>query len=711
VSLPPRLAALAGREELLGKLHALLTGDGAPRAVVLVGMGGVGKTSLAAEYAHRHLAEVGVAWQVRCEDPAVLAQDMAELAAQVGGRELADPRDPVASAHAVLAAFGSEWLLIFDNAPDGPSIRQFVPTAGPGRVVVTSQSQHWPGWYVLDVPVLDGEVAARFLVDRAADQDQSAAAALADELGRLPLALEQAAAYVQASAGTLAGYLALYRQRRAELLARGGAAGHPMSVAATLGVALVRLEADAPAAAGLLRLLACLAPEPVPLALLLPDADPSGKLDPDMPAALGPLIRDLLLIGDAVAMLRRYSLVTPAGDGMVLLHRLVAGFIFRQMPEQESRRYRKTAAGLIAAAIPPDASLPKTWPVFGVLYPHAQALLGEDSDALITIATYLGKSGQYAAARDQLQQIVAARTSRFGHDDRKTLTAVRRLAYWTGVAGDDARAWTMSRDLEQTCEQAPGAQDPDTLAARLEVAAWDPFPNPYIRRLDELTTLLPDLTRVCGADHPDTLEARYLEASCLWKTNDPARARDLYAELLPAVERVYGPDHPLTLRARGDLAGSTGEAGDPVRARDLYSQVLATEEWVLGSEHPTTLVARGNLARWTGEAGDAAGARDLYAELLAIRLRIPGARQDRATLRVLGGLAFWTEKAGDPALATFLSAVLTLCKYQLLPRKYPDDEMFMAQAWIDIDRYIQRAKKKKREQALSLASALLDPVS
>lgn len=92
MSLPPRATALAGREELLAIMHGLLTHERAPRMVVLSGMGGVGKTSMAAEYAHRHLTEVGVAWQVRCADPAVSAQDMAELAAQVGGREFADPR-------------------------------------------------------------------------------------------------------------------------------------------------------------------------------------------------------------------------------------------------------------------------------------------------------------------------------------------------------------------------------------------------------------------------------------------------------------------------------------------------------------------------------------------------------------------------------------------------------------------------------------------
>src|SRR5262249_8053642 len=202
------------------------------------------------------------------EDPVVAAQGMAELAAQGGGRELADPRDPVASAHAVLAASASEWLLIFDNAADEPSVRPILPPAGPGRAVGARQGQPRPGRRAVDVRVLDVDVGAQFLASRAGDPDQAAAAVLAGELGGLPLALEQAAAYIQATVGTLGGYLGLFRQRRAELLDRGGAAGHPLTAAATIGLALARLEEQAPAAAGLRPAPACPAPAPLPGRLL-----------------------------------------------------------------------------------------------------------------------------------------------------------------------------------------------------------------------------------------------------------------------------------------------------------------------------------------------------------------------------------------------------------------------------------------------------------
>ena len=248
VRLAPRPVFLAGRETLLADLDARLAGGlrrAGPQVAVLCGLGGAGKTSVAVEYAYRHLAEVGVCWQFPAEDPAVVAAEFAVLAAQLGARELVDPRDPVASVHAVLARSGTGWLVVFDNAADWAAVERFVPPAGPGRVLITSQSQHWPPGQALEVPVLDPEAAAGFLVNRTGDPDRAAAQELAIELGGLPLALEQAAAYMQATGTTLAGYLPLFVARQAGLLARGEAAGHPSDVAATLGLALSRLENQA----------------------------------------------------------------------------------------------------------------------------------------------------------------------------------------------------------------------------------------------------------------------------------------------------------------------------------------------------------------------------------------------------------------------------------------------------------------------------------
>jgi Tetratricopeptide repeat len=616
---PPPL--LAGREDLLAELDTRLTGgdNSGPRTVALCGLGGTGKTSVALAYAHRHLAEVAVAWQFAAEDPTLVAAGFAELAAQLGARDDADTRDPVASVHGTLAAFRAKWLLIFDNAPDRPSVETFLPPAGTGQVLITSQSAVWPPGQAMEVPVLGTEAAAEFLVNRTGDPDSQTAATLAEQLGGLPLALEQAAAYIQAAqvtGTTLAGYLSLFRVRQADLLARGQAAGHTANVAATLGLALSRLGKEAPAAAGLLRLLAFLAPEPVPLGLLLADPRVADELAPAVAAMVGPLLRDPAAAGDAIIALGRYSLVTPAGKlgglPLILVHRLVQAITRAEVPADVVGQWERTAAALVEAAVPADTEVPTAWQVCAVLLPHARAVLDLTSGGMRRIALHLGYSGSWPAARDLFRLIADAHTEddAYGAEHPHTLFVRGNLAVWTGEAGD-----------------AAGARD-------------------------QYAALLPIFERILGPEHPDTLTVRGGLAVWTGMAGDPAAARDLFAELLPVREGVLGPEHPDTLNARAGLAAWTGMAGDAAGARDQWAALLPVIERVSGPErpdtpeHPDTLTARASLAVWTGEAGDAAGARDQHAALLPIFERIFGPEHPD-TLTVRADLATWTGKARD----------------------------------------------------------------
>jgi hypothetical protein len=673
VSLPPRPATLVGRENLLSDVQSLLTEGSAPRVVVLTGMGGVGKTSTAAEYAHRHLAEVSVAWQIPAEDPTVLTQDMTELAAQLGGRDVIDPRDPVASVHAVLAAWPTEWVLIFDNAPDEASVRRFVPPVGRGRVILTSQSQHWPGKTVLDVPVLDSEVAARFLVSRTGDPDEFVALEVARELGGLPLALEQAAAYALASGLTLAAYLAVFRQRRAELMERGVAAGHPLTVAATIGLAFSRLEGESPTAVGVLRLLAFLAPEPVPLGMIFEDTSIAASLPTEADAVLGRLLGDPIALGDAVATMRQYSLITSAGHGTVLMHRLVQAYLLSHMPAEAVRVWRDVATALTGAAIPADTRLPDTWSACAMLLPHARAALGLTSDGMWRIAWFLGYSGSYSVALNLFGQITRAYENDPDHgaEHPATLAARHSLARWTGEAGNRAKARDLFGELLPIREKVLGAEHPDTLTARHELARWTGQAGDAALARDLFAELAPIREKVLGAEHTDTLTTRSGLASWTGQAGDAARARDLFAELLPTRQQVSGSEHPSTLAARHELARFTGEAGDAALARDLFAELLPTREKVLGAEHPETLNTRAHLARFTGEAGDPFRARDLFAELLPIRRQVSGSEHP-STLTARHELARFTGEAGDPFRARDLFAELLPIRQQVSGPQHPD---------------------------------------
>ena len=671
--LPPRPPPLAGREALLTQVDAgLSAGDGlAPRIVALYGLGGAGKTSVAVECAYRHLAEVGVAWQFAAEDSTVLAAGFGELAAQLGVRGLADTRDPVASVHAVLARFAAPWLLVFDNAADLASVAAFLPPAGPGHVLITSQNPAWPG-QPLEVPMLDQDIAAGFLVDRTRDPDRQAAEDLADILDGLPLALEQAAAYIQAIGGTLAGYLALFRQRRTELLARGEPTGYRGTVASTWALAFDRLRHTAPGAVGLLRLLAFCAPEAIPLRLLLkPRPGLAGQLGDDVAPVLVPLLEDPLAAGDAIAALRRYSLVTPAGEGSVSVHRLVQAVTADQMPAELAGAWRQAAAVLIEAAIPRDPQQPANWPAFGVVLSHAEVALPADSVGMVRIAEYLGASGNYAAARDLWCAISELRERVYGPEHLDTLTARTNLARLTGQAGDPVGARDQLAALLPLRERLSGLEDTDTLTTCAILANFTGQAGNAAWARDQYAALIPVIERAHGPEHPETLTVRANLAYWTGEAGDPVGARDQFAELLPIRERVLGPEHPDTVTARTNLAYWTGEAGDPVGARDQYAALLPIRERLLGLEHPETLTVRANLARWTGQAGDPAGAWDQYAALVPVALRVLGPEHPETLTDQLNFAAF-TGEAGDAAGARRQYAALVSVIERVLGQEHPN---------------------------------------
>jgi len=317
----------------------------------------------------------------------------------------------------------------------------------------------------------------------------------------------------------------LFHQRRAGLLARGSPAAYGGTVAATWALAFIQLEESDPGAVALLRLLAFCAAEAIPLSLLLvPRPGLAEQLSPEVAEVLAALLEDELAAGDALAALRRYSLVRPTGDGAVSVHRLVQAVTADQMPEDLRRAWRQAVAALVQAAIPADTQLPAAWPVCALLLPHARAVLDLTSGGMWRIALYLAYSGNYAAARDLFQLIAAAyeEDDSYGPEHEKTLAARSNLTYQTGEAGDAARA------------------------------------------RDQYAELLPTLERVQGPEHPDTLAARSNLADWTGETGGKVQARDQLADLLPIQERVLGPEHPDTLTARDDLTTWTRKAGDDI---------------------------------------------------------------------------------------------------------------------------------------------------
>ena len=407
----------------------------------------------------------------------------------------------------------------------------FLPPAGRGRVLITSQNPNWRPARRWRFPCSTRTSRQVSWSTAPATRTGQAARDLAVELGGLPLALEQAAAYMQATGDTLAGYLALFRQRRAEMLARGEPTGYDKTVASTWALAFDRLQQTAPGAVGLLRLLAFCAPEAIPLRLLLqPRPGLAGQLGDEVAPVLAPLLEDPLAAGDAIGALRRYSLVTPAADGSVSVHRLVQAVTADQMPAELAGEWRQAAAALIEAAIPGDTEhCPRPGRYARRCCRTPRRLSPMTATGWLELPITSDRAAVTPRPEISSGEYLTHGNGSSARSTRSTLAARRELAHWTGEAGDPA-------------------------AAR-----------------DQFAELLPVLERVLGPEHPDTLAARANLARWTGQAGDPAAARDQFAALLPVRERVLGPEHPDTLTARARPrpldrgGGGPGRRPGPVR--------------------------------------------------------------------------------------------------------------------------------------------------
>jgi hypothetical protein len=409
-TLPPRNPVFTGRNEMLAEVGRLLAGG--PVAVVAVrGLGGMGKSQVALEYAHRMRASgrYRAAGWVRADSAVTVAGDLAAMAPLLG-LPADGPAGEVAAS--VVAALRSrrDWLVVFDNAQAPRDLARMLP-GGAGHVLITSRNRAWSGVASqLDLEVFSRAESVAFLCRRSARDEPDAAGELAGELGDLPLALAQAAAYIDARAVTIGGYLALYqdaalaRRLREEGLDAGE---YPASVARAWLLNFRRLSAECPAAVELLRLCAFLDPDDIDLDVLAAGAAEAGEV---LATALG----DRLERAETAGALARASLVTAPAEGRLRLHRLVQAVTRDQLDDDQDAAWSRRALRLVAAVFPGEPEDHRSWPVCARLAPHVEAVAAHAErypDLAVIRGSLLGRLGIYLVASAQFR----ARGRRPGH--------------------------------------------------------------------------------------------------------------------------------------------------------------------------------------------------------------------------------------------------------------------------------------------------------
>jgi tetratricopeptide (TPR) repeat protein len=511
-----RNSAFTGRDDLLDQLaDSLGLGSATPIIQAIVGLDGVGKTSVAVEYAYRQRAQLDVVWWLRAEESGALLGDFTSLASALALAEAAQPDQTriVRGVHHWLADH-DRWLLVFDNANRPEDLTSSLPPAGNGQVLITSRWSAWGRWataYRLDV--LARQQAVAFLRRRTGTQDEQVAAALAEALGDLPLALAEAAAYIDETRIGLEEYLELVRDRSMELFGLRHPAGPHQRIVTLWSLSLDRIRQEAPAAEALLDLCAFLAPEDIPRKL------PREHLEV-LPEELRQLAGDALAYNDTLRVLSRYSIatVTPA---TVSLHPLVQAVIHMRMPPYEERRWAQAAVQLLDAAFPANSWELATWPVCKRLLPHVLAAT-EHAERLGVAVQQVGQ--------------VLTRASRYLRGQGQPEEA-RPLA---------ERALSLAKETLEPNDPQPGERYDE-----LSLVLRDLGDYQAARQLLERALAIHQAAY--GPDHPDMATRHYNLGGVLRQLGDLAGARTHHERALAIDEAALGAQHPTVADDRRQL--------------------------------------------------------------------------------------------------------------------------------------------------------------
>jgi tetratricopeptide (TPR) repeat protein len=668
IGVPPRIASFTGRADELDRLDAILMRD-KPAAVTqaslgraaVQGMGGVGKTSLAIEYAHRFRGlYAGVCW-CPAETRTGLLSALANLAVRLGAAtaEEADIEKAAKAALGRLAEQRATWLLVYDNVPAPDHIADLLPSAG-ARALITSRFSDWSELadeVALDVLPLEEAVA---LLRSRTGRGYAGAHTLAESLGCLPLALDHAAAYCKRTQMRFADY-ATKASRLIDAAPRG--VGYLRSVAATFDLAITEAVAQCPAAEALMAYLAQCAPERIPMILV------EGAIEDETERL------------EALAALAEVSLVkydpfedtTPA----VTVHRLVQAVARARSKANSSAQdaIGRLIARLVAIYPTEGYSEPQSWPLCAKLTPHLLARRAPDdasvSELLNRAGSYFHGRGAYSQAAPLFREALAMREMALGPNHPFTATSLDNLACLLHDQGDLAGARPLVERALAIREKTLGPEHPYTATCLHNLAALlhDQGDLAGARPLYERALAIRE--KALGLEHPYTATCLDDLALLLMDQGNLAGARPLYERALAIREKALGPEHPLTARSLNNLAALLMNQGNLAGARPLYEHALAIREKALGPEHPNTATSLNNLANLLQSQDDFAGARPLYERALAIREKVLGSEHpDTATS--LSTLAVVLHDHGDLAGARSLHERALAIREKVLGSEHPD---------------------------------------
>jgi tetratricopeptide (TPR) repeat protein len=635
----PRNPYFTGREEALHRLAASLRAGetvsfSQPQAVS--GLGGVGKTQLALEYAYRYYQDYDAVLWTRADTQEALMSGFVTFAALLQLPEQ-EERDQLKVVQAVKHWLMSHtrWLLLLDNADDLTLVRDFLPLASRGHTLLTTRAASMGRLaHALEVDPLDNEPGALFLLRRigqlaphaplkqAEASERAIALSISQELGGLPLALDQAGAYIEETQCSLADYLSLYRTQRAELLkTRGGLVpDHPEPVATTWSLSFAQVAKRSAGAADLLRVCAFLHPDAIPEEIFTEGA---AELGPNVQA----VAENPLSFNQAIGVLLSYSLLKRQPEEHLLsMHRLVQAVILDELDEETQRRWAERVVQVVSQVFSFDepTPLPKSQRylaqalVCEALIKRWNLILIEAIAVLHNAGRYLEARRQYAEAEPLLREALAIGEKRDGVDHPDTSNLLHTLA---NICRDQKK-YEEAEPLYQRAlairESTLGLEDLRTAATLNNLALLYMDQSKHEEAEPLLQRVQAIYEKILGVEHPDVAALLNDLAKLYYDQGKDVEAEPLYRRALRIWEQALSPDHPNVVYPLNGLALLYAEQGKYEEAEPLYQRALAIREKQLGPDHPDTATSIHNLAMLYHEQGKYDLAEPLYQGALAI---------------------------------------------------------------------------------------------
>jgi hypothetical protein len=593
---PPRNKHFTGREDILVLVQRTL-GQHSQSALVpqaLHGLGGIGKSQLAVEFAYRFQDDYQLVWWIQANDDRAIRRSLVSLAKRLGLPESTDVQDTVDTVLDVLRRGDphSRWLLIYDDAPEPGMVSSYLPS-GVGHVLITSRSRTWASEAnAIEVDVFSPEESIGLIRSRWEDLTDENALALADNLGHLPLALEQAVAMHEQTGIPLDEYQRALRNSPSQILAEGNPANYPQSVAATLSLAFNSVRDISPGAAYLLRLCAFLSSQPIALPLLTRGraAQPESQ-DIDL--------GDDIKVRRAVRDLGRFALVQlDVGRDLLRVHSLVRALIRDATPQDGRAAVERHAHAVLAGSNPGDPDNPENWPAHAQIAPHVEpaglvySLEPVVRQVVLDQVRYLWAIGDFEGSRKVGESAVEVWRSVCGEDDALMLVASRHLANSLRSLGHYAEARRLSQKTLDRMNRTLGEDHEHCLVTATSVAADMRLAGEFDEALALDAQNLIRLREVLGERDLFSLRALSNLAVDYRMIGDFAKAEEIDGETIQLKARELGEDHVSTLFSYGCLMRDLYGLGDFRRGLDLAREKLPLQEQQMPDNHPSLLLTK-----------------------------------------------------------------------------------------------------------------------